>query len=82
VLYGEREKEFFYTETMGEQQWLPNGNLLITESEYGHAFEVDREGRMVWEFINRWDDELVAQTAGATRYPDGYMVASTKRNCS
>ncbi len=31
---------------------LPNGNRLITESDGGRLFEVNRAGDIVWEFIN------------------------------
>jgi hypothetical protein len=81
TVYGERENEFFYTETLGDHQRLPNGNLLITESEYGHAFEVTAAGKVVWSFINRWDDELAAEVERATRYPDGYL-ASNEETCT
>ncbi len=37
---------------LGAAQRLPNGNTLITESTAGRAFEVTREGRIVWEFLN------------------------------
>ncbi len=33
-------------------QRLPNGNTLITESDGGRLFEVTRDGRKVWEFLN------------------------------
>ncbi len=42
----------FYTDIMGKHQWLPNGNLLITESREGRAFEINRRGEVVWEYIN------------------------------
>jgi len=37
---------------MGGVQDLPNGNILITESTKGHAFEITRDGAIVWEFYN------------------------------
>ena len=38
-VYLEGGKEFpFFTNIMGKHQWLPNGNLLITESNQGRAF--------------------------------------------
>ena len=37
---------------MGKHQWLPNGNLLITESMKGRAFEIDTNGEIVWEYVN------------------------------
>lgn len=42
----------FYSETCGAAARLPNGNTLITESDYGRAFEVTRDGEIVWEFYN------------------------------
>ncbi len=36
----------------GGCQKLPNGNVLITESEKGRAFEVTRRGETVWSFLN------------------------------
>ncbi|MEM6733340.1 MAG: hypothetical protein AAF658_17405, partial [Myxococcota bacterium] len=33
-------------------QALPNGNVLITESDSGHALEVTRTHQVVWEFWN------------------------------
>ena len=48
----------------GSNQRLPNGSTLITESDTGRAFEVTRDGRIVWEFRNDARagdrDELVA----------------------
>ena len=42
----------FYSGVMGKHQWLPNGNLLITESCNGRAFEIDRNGKIVLEYNN------------------------------
>ncbi|MFB6350676.1 MAG: arylsulfotransferase family protein [Bradymonadaceae bacterium] len=42
----------FYSKKRGQQQPLPNGNLLITENQFGRAFEVTRDKEIVWEFYN------------------------------
>jgi hypothetical protein len=42
----------FNTNIMGKHQWLENGNLLITESMQGRAFEVTPEKKIVWEYRN------------------------------
>jgi hypothetical protein len=44
--------ESFYSDVMGANQRLPNGNTLITESTRGCAFEVTPGGDKVWEFRN------------------------------
>jgi hypothetical protein len=42
----------FFSKHLGTAQRLPNGNTLITESNSGRAFEVDRSKEIVWEFFN------------------------------
>ncbi len=79
--YGAGAGQFFYTNTMGEKQQLPNGDLLISESNRGRAFEVDAQGTVVWSYVNRWKDGSVGQIAQATRYPAGYFHDSPKEPC-
>lgn len=40
----------FYTQTHGVEQPLPNGNILITSTRGGRAFEITRDGKIVWEW--------------------------------
>ncbi|MBN1274616.1 MAG: hypothetical protein JXB26_20330 [Candidatus Aminicenantes bacterium] len=47
----------FYSSWSGSNQRLPNGNTLITDSDSGRAFEITREGEIVWEFLNPVVDE-------------------------
>lgn len=42
----------FFSRTRGSCQRLPNGNTLICESNSGRAFEITRDGRIVWEWLN------------------------------
>jgi len=44
--------EHFFTAGRGTVQPLPNGNVLVGNSNSGEAFEVTREGRVVWRFLN------------------------------
>jgi hypothetical protein len=41
----------FFTTVAGVQQVLPNGNVLITSSEGGRAFEITPAKEKVWEWI-------------------------------
>jgi len=41
----------FFTTIAGAQQVLPNGNLLVTSSEGGRAFEITPDKRKVWQWI-------------------------------
>jgi len=64
----------FYTKDMGKHQWLPNGNLLITETREGRAFEIDENGKLVWQYVNLTDKEknIVGIVTEVSRYPFGY----------
>jgi hypothetical protein len=62
----------FYTNVMGKHQDLDNGNLLIAQSEGGRVFEIADNGEIVWEYINRYDEDNVAVIQQADRYPLEY----------
>lgn len=70
-----------FTRLRGAAQMLPNGNVLVTESDSGHAIEVTRDRKIVWEF---WNPE-VRTDRGRTerdaiyrllRYPPSYFAAN------
>jgi hypothetical protein len=42
----------FFSPFKGSVQRLPNGNTLITEGTNGRIFEVTREHKTVWEYVN------------------------------
>ncbi|MDR3341260.1 MAG: aryl-sulfate sulfotransferase, partial [Treponema sp.] len=44
--------ERFYSPYISSAQRLPNGNTLITEGSDGRIFEVTRDYKTVWEYIN------------------------------
>jgi len=48
----EYKADDFYTTSQGYAQRLDNGNTLITESEKGRVFEIDKDGNVTWEFLH------------------------------
>lgn len=54
--------------TCGTVQRLPNGNTLITESDNGHAIEIDSNSRPVWEYYNPYRVQADDQTYIATLF--------------
>ena len=46
----------FFSDRQGACQALPNGNVLVTESQAGRAFEITRAGETVWEFYNKEEE--------------------------
>lgn len=73
VLYGGVPEQEMHSAIQGQHQVLPNGNILITQAQAGRLLEVTATGRIVWELINRHDEELVAVLTSATRYPPSYF---------
>jgi len=60
----------FYSSILGKHQWLPNGNLLITESKQGRAFEIDHQGNIIWEYINILRPGYAGIVENVQRLPD------------
>ena len=50
--FASTDTEAFYSNRMGSQQMLANGNILVTESLRGRIFEIPRSGDVVWEYLN------------------------------
>jgi len=44
--------EGFYSGSRGAAYEQENGNILITESDKGHVFEITRKGEIVWDWWN------------------------------
>ena len=59
----------FFSPILGRHQWLANGNLLITDSCAGRAFEIDRKLEVVWWYINYVDAETVGAIEQVERIP-------------
>ena len=62
--YRGNDNEQFFSRTCGSNQRLPNGNTLITETDFGRVFEVTQDKEIVWEFISPYrageKNELIA----------------------
>lgn len=71
--FGGTPDSAFYSGTCGAIQRLPNGHTVVTASDTGRAFEVTRDGRIVWEFISPHradsDPSLVATLMEVERLP-------------
>jgi len=64
--------ESFFSRFCGVVQPLANGNLLVTESTAGRAFELTRAGQeIVWEYVSPYragpNRELIAALLQVTR---------------
>ena len=74
VLFGDRPGESLNSVVRGFQQPLADGGILITETEGGRAFQIDKDRKVVWEYINRYDDTRVLEMTSAEVYPAAYFT--------
>ena len=59
--------------------------MLITESTKGRAFEIDPNGKLVWEYFNVVDKGLLAVLNEAQRLPSFFtrsFFEEGRRTCS
>ena len=73
VIYGGKKDEEMLSVIAGKFELKNTGGLLITEFEGGRVFETDGEGRIIWEYINRYDSDEVAEITEARIYPHSYF---------
>lgn len=52
ILFEGNKTHPFFTDIMGKQQLLTNGDRLLTETVNGRALEIDAAGHPVWEYRN------------------------------
>jgi hypothetical protein len=81
VIYESRSEPRFYTSMRGKHQHLANGNILITSTHEGRAFEVTQDGEIVWQYINRYDEDRVAVISKAIRYDRDYFTVADWSDC-
>lgn len=48
----------FYTWIRGKQQILPDRSFLITSTQQGRVFEVNKNNKITFEFLNTYDSKL------------------------
>lgn len=73
VVAGERAGQAFLSVIRGKQDRTPDGGYLVTDFGEGRVFEVDAGGEVVWDYVNRFDEDRVLEMTEARLYPEGYF---------
>jgi hypothetical protein len=76
ILFGERPGQEMLSVVRGQHELLADGGMVITEFDAGRVLEVDAKGEIVWEYINRYDDDYVGEVINADIYPEGYFQSN------
>lgn len=74
----------FYSGLNGNHDMTADGGILATSSLQGRIFEVDAEGRLVFDFINLYDGEAgeTLHVSDATFLPPGFFDAARRPDCN
>jgi hypothetical protein len=74
----------FYTWIRGNHQVTPSGSTLVTSPQQGRVFEVDEDGEVVFEFINRYADsnDQRFSVSNAVRLPRDYFQEGAFDRCT
>ena len=75
-VYGEVKGQELLTVIRGKHELTARGGLLVTEFEAGRVFETNSSGRVIWEYVNRFDENEVAELTEARVYPSDYFKVS------
>lgn len=73
ILYGHKPGQAFVSWTKGKLDLTRDKGLLITACNTGRVIEVDSGGKIVWEYINRYDSEQTTWVTEAKAYPIDYF---------
>ena len=73
-----RAENRFFTPSRGKHQNLANGNILLVETARGRVLEVTEDGKIVWSYLNRYDENTVGKIQVAVRYSENYLDEEPK----
>jgi hypothetical protein len=76
IIYGSKKGQEMLSVIRGKLELTPRGGLLVTEFEGGRVFETNAAGDLIWEYINRFSSEEVAEITEARLYPESYFAVS------
>jgi hypothetical protein len=73
VVYGGKRSQELLTVVRGKVESTPRGGLLIVETEGGRVLETAPDGRVVWQYINRYSQEKVGEITTGRLYSSAYF---------
>jgi len=73
IIYGQRPGQELLSVIRGQHELLDDGGMLITEFDAGRVFEVDKNGDLLWEYVNQFDDDYVGEVTNSSLYDSDYF---------
>jgi hypothetical protein len=82
IVYGQKPGQEMLSVIRGKHELTKKGGLFITEFEGGRVFETDKDGNIIWEYINRYDEDEVTEISEARVYPKSYFTVTDWTDCT
>lgn len=73
ILFGGRDDQQLLSVIGAKVDVTPRDGIFVTEFGGGRVFEADSEGRIIWEYINRYDEDEVAEIIEGRLYRKDYF---------
>ncbi len=73
VVFGQREGQEMLSVVRGQHELLDNDGMIISEFDGGRVLQVNAAGEIVWEYVNRYDDDFVGEITNSDVYPADYF---------
>jgi hypothetical protein len=73
VVFGQSPGQEMLSVIRGQHELLGNGGMIITEFDGGRVIEIDASGQIVWEYVNKYDDEFIGEVTNAASYAADYF---------
>ena len=73
VIFGERPGQEMLSVIRGQHEIVGNDRLLVTEFDAGRVLEVDADGRILWQYVNFYNQDFVGEITNAAVFPAEYF---------
>lgn len=82
VVFGGTPETYFFTPTLGKLHATDAGTFILTVSYEGRAVEVDAEGRVLWEWLNQYDEDERGLIWEVMAFPRDFFEADALTPCA
>ncbi|WP_171236692.1 arylsulfotransferase family protein [Ruegeria sp. HKCCA6837] len=73
IAFGGKPGQDMLSIVRGQHELLSDGGMLITEFDAGRVLEVNDRGDVVWEYVNRFDDDFVGEITNSKLFTSGFF---------
>lgn len=81
VVFGEAPGQEMLSVIRGDHELLEGDGMLLTEFDGGRVLQVDAEGRILWEYVNEYDDDRVGEVTNALLVDAETVTSETETSC-